>query len=88
MPAPTYKQRLTGLGAAGVFVTLSAPLSYALIWSSWTASDAWLIVPALLIILGPIMILIGREYYDPNSPEEVEARAIAAERIRQHKVRR
>ena len=88
MNKAVYRQRLTGLGTTGVAAILAAPITYALIWSSWAASDAWLIVPALLVIIGPILILIGREYYDPNAPEEVEARAIAAERIRQQKIKR
>lgn len=87
MPNPTYRQRLTGVGTTGVAAILAAPLVYLAIWSSWTASDLWMIVPAMLLIIGPILVLIGREYYDPNSPEEVEARAIAAERIRLQKIK-
>lgn len=86
--SPVYRQRLTLPGVLGVISLICAPIAYALIWSSWTASDAWLIVPALLAVIGPVLILIGREYYDPNSPEEVAARAVAAERIRQQKIRR
>ena len=88
MPHPTYRQRLTGVGTTGVAAILAAPLAYLAIWSSWTASDLWMIVPAVMLVIGLVLVMVGREYYDPNSPEEVEARAVAAERIRQQKIRR
>lgn len=86
MDAPTYRQRLTGTGAAGVILILVAPLIALLIWSSWTIDHAWMAVALVPAILGAVMVVIGREHYD--AAEDDALREIAAERIAAQKVKR
>lgn len=79
LPAPTYRQRFTDAGKIGLVMMIAAPIIYGIVLalqeqarSAWDRpSDLWLGIPAILALIGPALLLVGREYYDATA--EIEA---------------
>lgn len=84
LPAPTYRQRFTDTGKVGLVMVIAAPIIYGIVLamqeqarSAWDRpSDLWLGIPAILALIGPALLLVGREYYDATA--EIDAAKIAS----------
>ena len=68
--APTYRQRFTGKGYLGATLTLLAPIVWGVVVSAGRSSaysdtsPIGLALAGFMAILGPMLMLIGREFYD------------------------
>ncbi|HBZ5728145.1 TPA: hypothetical protein MK151_004719 [Salmonella enterica subsp. enterica serovar Weltevreden] len=81
--APTYRQRFTGKGYLGATLTLLAPIVWGVVVSAGQsnayseASPLGLALAGFMAILGPMLMLVGREYYDA-APDIAKAQENAA----------
>lgn len=80
--APTYRQRFTGKGYLGATLTLLAPIVWGVVVSAGSnayseTSPLGLALAGFMAILGPMLMLVGREYYDA-APDIAKAQENAA----------
>ena len=83
LPAPTYRQRFTDTGKVGLVMMIAAPINYGIILGAQDSATAWdrpsglwFGIPGLLALIGPALLLVGREYYDATA--EIEAAKVSA----------
>jgi hypothetical protein len=74
MTGKIYRQRFSMIGWIGVAAMVSGPIIVSFYISAWTdaptykrPSPVWGVIAVSINILGAVMVLIGREYYEAGA---------------------